>query len=143
MAFEHPLTARFHEADPVGVVFFARYFEYAHVAFEELMGAAFEGGDAVFEGRDFGLPLVHAAADYRRPVRRGDRLTVRTRIEAWSERSVTFAHQITGADDPADLRTTVRLKHAFVALPAFKPTPRPAAFVEAMVRLGVAPDEGE
>lgn len=143
MAFEHRITARFHEADPVGVVFFGRYFEYAHVAFEELLQAAFGAGPTPFEKHGFGLPLVHAQAGFRRPTRRGDRLIVSTTIERWSERSVTFAHTVRGADDPQDIRAIVRLKHAYVRFPDFTPIPRPEAFTEVMDAMGVTPDESD
>ena len=41
MAFEYGLTARFHEVDRVGIVFFGRAYEYAHICFEEVLTAAF------------------------------------------------------------------------------------------------------
>lgn len=134
MAFEYVLTARFHEVDRVGIVFFARAYEYAHVCFEELLCAAFGEVSTLFEHLGFGMPLVHTEASYRRPIRHGDRLAVRATVDRLGERSVVFAYTITGADD-ADLRCTVRLKHAFVDLPGFEPRGVPEAFVDGMKRL--------
>lgn len=155
----HALTARFHEVDRAGVVFFGRYFEYAHIAFEEFLDRAFApdrdvskgaagdaeaaitgtDGAAVFERLGFGMPLVNATADYRRPTRGGDRLVVETAVERFTERSITFAHTVRGADDAADVRAVVRLKHAFVHLPAFTPARRPEPLVAALDRLGLRP----
>lgn len=139
MAFEHRITARFHEVDAAGVVFFGRYFEYAHQAFEALLDRALPAGESPFERVGFGLPLVHVEGDFARPTRRGDALVIRTVIERWTERSVTFRHTVVGEGDPADVRAVVRLKHAYVRFPEFKPVPRPAAFVQAMEALGVVP----
>ena len=139
MPFEHRVTARFHEVDRVGIVFFGRVFEYAHIGFEELLTAAFGDVDAIFETFEFGMPLVHAESSYRRPIHQGDRLTVRTTIETLSQRSVSYAHSITGAEDADDLRCTVRLKHAFVSFPAFEPCEVPEVFVEGMRRVALLP----
>jgi acyl-CoA thioesterase FadM len=142
MAFHHRFTARFHQVDSAGVVFFGRFFEIAHDAFEAFLDEAF-GADSPMDGGGWAMPLVHAEADFRRPVRRGDRLLVETRVLRASTRSVTFAHRIRGADDPADERAVVQLKHAFVALPAFHSIDRPPVFAEACQRLGLLEQASE
>jgi YbgC/YbaW family acyl-CoA thioester hydrolase len=148
----HAFTVRFHEEDRAGVVFFGRYFEYAHVAFEELLNRAFEGlevegtvlghqGGGLAERMGFGLPLVNAASEYRRPSHGGDRLVVDTVITRLSGRSVAFEHTIRAADDPADVRAVVRLKHAFVSWPGMTGIARPAVFDRGLDRLGFGPLE--
>jgi YbgC/YbaW family acyl-CoA thioester hydrolase len=138
MAFEHRVTARFHEVDRAGIVFFGRAFEYAHVCFEEMLAAAFGEVATVFDRHGFGMPLVHAEADYSAPTRQGDRLIVRLTVERASERSVTFAYAIVGED--GRLRVTVRLVHAFVDFADFRKLPMPAAFREGLRRLDLLPD---
>jgi acyl-CoA thioester hydrolase len=137
VAFEYALTARFHEVDRVGIVFFARAYEYAHICFEELLAAAFGEVSSVFERHGFGMPLVHTEASYRSPIRHGDRLRVRGSIDVLSERSATFRYEVLGADD--DLRCTVRLKHAFVHFPSFEPIAVPQAFTEGMQHIELIP----
>ncbi len=139
MAFEYGLTARFHEVDRVGIVFFGRAYEYAHICFEEVLTAAFGEVGTVFERLHFGMPLVHTEASYTRPIKHGDRLTVHASIERLGERSVTYTYAITGASDPDDLRCNVRLKHAFVDFPAFTKRGVPDAFVEGMRRIELLP----
>lgn len=139
MGFEHRVTARFHEVDRAGIVFFGRAFEYAHVCFEEMLHAAFGRGPALFEGLPFGLPLVHAEADYAAPIRQADRLVVRLVVDRLTARSVTFAYDIVGEDDGVH-RVTVRLKHAFIELPAFVPCEAPEAFGAGLKRLQLLPD---
>src|SRR5688500_10530099 len=74
MSFHHSVTARFSEIDRAGIVFFGRYFEYCHAAFEELLARMFGDLEQSFAAGLWTMPLVHAEADFARPVRLGDRL---------------------------------------------------------------------
>lgn len=71
------LKVRFNEVDAAGIVFYPRFFDYFHMAFEDFFGAA--TGVAYPEwimGRRIGWPAVHIEADYRSPLRYGDRVTI-------------------------------------------------------------------
>ena len=140
MAFEYVLTARFHEVDQAGILFFGRFFEYAHICFEEMLNEGFGGFAELFEVKRFGMPLVHAEASFRAPVRGGDQLILRLRIDTLSERSVLFACDICGARRDDDLRATVWLKHAFVRFPELKGCSRPQFLDDGFRRLGLLTD---
>ena len=141
MFFETNITARFHEVDRAGIVFFGRAFEYAHICFEEMLTAAFGGMDAVFDRLDLGFPLVHSEASFLRPMRRGDRLSVRMTIVAFSGRSITFEYAIRGQSDGVE-RCRVRLKHAFVTVSTFKTRHCPDEFIHAIEHIGLSvPDD--
>ena len=129
MPFRHTVTPRFHEVDRVGIVFFGRAFEYAHICFEELLQAGFGGLDALV---DLGLamPLVHVEADYRQPMRHAVPIAIEARITRCTRRSVTFEYTLGG-------HCTVTLKHAFRRLSDFGAFDRPAAFDAAMAQAGV------
>ncbi len=71
------LKVRFNEVDAAGIVYYPRFFDYFHMAFEDFFGAA--TGVAYPEwimGRRIGWPAVHIEADYRSPLRYGDRVTI-------------------------------------------------------------------
>jgi len=78
----HSVTVRLHHTDAAGVLFYGRLFELVQEAFEEALRA---GGlplaDLLRDG-GFGLPVVHAEADFAAPVRVGDSLDVRLSFEA-------------------------------------------------------------
>ena len=137
MAFEHQITARFHEVDRAGIVFFNRVYEYAHICFEEMLWEAFGPPSEVYDTADVGFPLVHSEADYRRPIQHGDRLTIKLEVEKMSDRSVTFRYEFEGQDGLP--RATVRLKHAFVSLKNFQPVPRTAEFTRGLEKVGLIP----
>lgn len=69
MPFVTHIPIRFHEIDAAGIVFFARIFQYAHDAYEAWLRAIGFPIDVPIERRGYLLPLVHAEADFRDPLR--------------------------------------------------------------------------
>ncbi len=136
MPFTHTITARFFEIDRAGIVFFGRFYEWAHECLEELLRELFGHPEAIFGELGFGMPLVHSEADYRAPVRFGDRLVISASITRLSERSATFVYTFAGAEDGVH-RATVTLVHAFVDLATFKGIAMPPRFREAALAAGV------
>ncbi len=136
MPFEHTLSVRFDDVDRAGIVYFARVLHYCHVAYEELMAQAVGDLDAFFRTSTWGMPLVHAEADYARPMRLAERLTIALEVERLGDRSVTFAYTVRGAEDGA-LRARAKLVHAFVELEAFEGIPAPPDFRAALKQLNL------
>ena len=134
--FVYKTTVRFYEIDYARIAFFGRVFEYAHAALEELLTSLFGHPGAIFEAHGFGMPLVHSEADYKAPMRLGDRLRVEVTVSRLSERSATFRYAIVGDDDGRP-RAQVTLVHAFVSMIDFKPTAVPALFREALEGAGL------
>ncbi|MFT7624338.1 MAG: YbgC/YbaW family acyl-CoA thioester hydrolase [Myxococcota bacterium] len=133
MGFEHHLTARFYEIDRAGIVFYGRFYEYAHAALEELLAEIFGRADAIFESLGFGMPLVHSEADYFAPTRMGDKLKITVEIERLGTKSVTFAYHI--ASEAGQKRATVKLVHCFVQMETFTSIPAPDVFLDGLRRL--------
>ena len=71
MPFVSTRTVRFGECDPARIVYFSRYFEYAHEAYEDMLEAGGFPLQEVFLG-SWAMPLVRAESDYTRPSRLGD-----------------------------------------------------------------------
>jgi 1,4-dihydroxy-2-naphthoyl-CoA hydrolase len=142
MHYEHVVTVRFNEVDRAGIAFFGRVFEYCHACFEETLAASGQPLLAIFEHGGYGLPLVHAEADYTRPMRLGERLLVTLRVARLGGRSITFAYEVRGAQDK-DLRATVRLVHAFVRLDGFAGMAVPDALRDALAGLGLLEDAAD
>lgn len=125
--------------DRAGIVYFGRVFEYCHIAYEELMTAIFGGIEGVFSGTDWGMPLVHAEADYKAPMRLDDRLTVELRVERLGAGSVCFGYRVVGA--AGSLRATAQLVHAFVDMQRFTKRDVPQAFLDGLVAQGLVPSD--
>ena len=141
MPFEIVVTARFHEVDRAGILFFNRVFEYAHICFEEMLAAAFGHPTGGYDPGGVGFPLVHAEASFHGMIRHGDRLTVRLTMERLTNRSMTCRYQVVG--DGGDVRATVSLKHAFVDLVQMRPCDRTLKIDSALKSIGLIDDAGE
>ena len=132
--FEHTLTVRFHEVDRAGIVFFGRIFEYCHVGFEELLSAM--GMTSVFHEENWGMPLVHAEADFKRPMFMGDKITVSLRVEKMGKGSITFGFEVLGAED-RKVRAIAQQVHAFVELEKMRPTEFPPTLLNGLQSIGL------
>lgn len=137
MAFHHRRTVRFGDTDPAGIVFFARVFEYAHEAFEDCLAAGDLPLQVMLAQADWAMPLVHAEADYRAPMRLGEALEVEVAIAARSETSLTLAFTVRGAVD-GKIRATVRHVHVAVDRASFAKRAVPAEVMVAFEGAGVA-----
>ena len=135
MPFVHETTVRFSQVDPAQVVYFARVYEMAHEAFEDLMAASGLPIGPLFEESDWGMPLVHSEARYRRPWRLGERIRIEGTVNKVTERSVEFEYKF--IDVKSQVRTTVCMRHAFVSLATFQPQSVPEQFLAAMKGLGL------
>jgi YbgC/YbaW family acyl-CoA thioester hydrolase len=118
---------RFQDVDAAGIIFFSRYFEYAHTAFIEWLRVAGIEVGQMFERREFGMPLVHAEADFHAPSRFDDELLVGVEVARLGETSIGFAFPIVAAAG-GEKRATVRTTHVCIDLTTFRPKPWPAAY---------------
>ena len=101
---------RFEEVDAANIVFFARFFGYAHEAMEQLF-AELEGGYARLIGqRRVGMPAVHAEAEFHAPLRYGDSVRIETTVARLGRRSATIRYRLFRKQDgvlSAEVRHTV------------------------------------
>jgi YbgC/YbaW family acyl-CoA thioester hydrolase len=110
--FRTEMAVRLQHTDAAGVVFFVRFFELAHVAYEELLDAIGQPIPQDMPGATYIIPIVHAEADYRASLRVGDRVAIEAVVSRLRGRSFTVDYTITKVDGaPAG---TVRTVHVVV-----------------------------
>jgi 4-hydroxybenzoyl-CoA thioesterase len=88
---EHTTTVqvRWGDADPAGIAFYPRFFEWYDIGTEALFAAAgLTWAEAFPRYGIVGVPIVEAGSRFVGPVRYGDQVAVRTRV-AWV-RTKTF-----------------------------------------------------
>ncbi len=124
MSFEVLFPIRFQDVDAGGVLFFGRIYDYCHQAYEEFWGA--EGIDRAhfFAGATYLVPIAHSEADYRLPIRHGERIMVRVDVTRVGKASFTLRYHVT-ARDQRDLRVEASTVHAFVDRATMRPIPIP------------------
>lgn len=97
MRHELHLKVRFNEVDAAGIVFYPRFFDYFHMAFEDFFGAATDVPYPVWiRDRHIGWPSVHIEADYRAPLRYGDALTIELGFRALGRSSFVCVYRARG-----------------------------------------------
>ena len=135
--FVHEHTVRFHETDRAGIIYFARVFEYCHIAFEEMLRAIFGGVDTLFRHGTWGMPLVDAKTRYLKPIYLDERLRIELRVARLGRGSVRFAYRVLGPD--GTLRAETELTHAIVSMAEFEPQPVPPELRAGLQGLGLVP----
>jgi YbgC/YbaW family acyl-CoA thioester hydrolase len=135
MGFEHRMRVRFADVDAAGIIFFSRYFEYAHATYEEWMRAAGMPIEDLIGKREFGMPLVHADADFHSPARLGEELSLGVLVERLGETSVSFVIPV-ALRSTGEKRATVRTTHVCIDPKTFRARPWPEAIRAAMAAAG-------
>lgn len=106
----HQFRIALHDTDAAGVLFYAHLFRHAHDAYEGLMTALGWPLPALVSGGTLALPLVHAEADYRHPLRHGDPVICEVSVAGVGQGSFSLDYAFlspTGA-----LAATARTVHA-------------------------------
>lgn len=132
----HPLTVRFGDCDPAGIVYFPRYFDWWHQAMETWFDDALDLPYAeLISLRRIGFPCVRTEADFKRPCKPGDAIGVELRVEGVGRSSLRFAYAVRPLDVPdAELRATGASVVALMDLDPTRPTFRRAIAMPADLR---------
>ncbi len=76
MPFSYPRTIRFADTDAAGVVYFANILSICHEAYEASLTATGIELQSFFNDPRAAIPIVHASADFFRPLFCGDEVTI-------------------------------------------------------------------
>jgi len=128
------MSVRFQDVDAAGIVFFARYFDYVHLAYEEFL--AKNGNrlaEVLREGR-WAAPLKHAEADFLSPLRFGDELEVQlvAANAASSDLSLGWCLRKVSTGKPVTVCGVAQSVHTFVDVPSFEKRSIPDELLSAL-----------
>jgi 1,4-dihydroxy-2-naphthoyl-CoA hydrolase len=136
-AFDYRFDVKLSDTDAAGVMFFAQLLRHAHDAYEAWMARLGRPLDGMIRTGSLALPIVHAQADYRLPLRHGETVIVRVGVARVGPKSFTIDYRFMTADNrPAASASTV---HAAVLPATGETTTLPAdlaADLTALVRAG-------
>ncbi|WP_411290354.1 acyl-CoA thioesterase [Sphingorhabdus sp.] len=124
-AFHHRFRVRWSETDAQGVVFNARYLDYADVAITEYWRAVKFREHA--DGEPLEFHVKKATVTWFAPIKPDELIEVMARTTAIGRTSMTQLVEIHGAteDGSDDLRATVDLVSVHVDLEVHRPIPLP------------------
>jgi len=135
--FHFSWTVRLADTDAAGVLYFARLLDAAHAAYEAWLAEQGWSIGRILREKDFGLPIVHAEADYQAPILAGDRLDIELRRQAVGTRSFSTHYRMVKPD--GQCAAQVRLVHAVVDASGRPGTP-PPDLLQALNALEAGPD---
>lgn len=125
MAFRSCHLVRFADIDRAGIVYYPRFFDYFHRAFEDFFTHEVKlPYHRLIDERRVGFPIVHVECDFRRPLQHGDELTIELSTLKVGARSVTMRYRVfrPGTDAPAAEAT---VSQVCVDMDSFRPRPIP------------------
>jgi 1,4-dihydroxy-2-naphthoyl-CoA hydrolase len=116
MPYEHTWKIRFDDVDRAGILFYPELFRASHRAVEDYMEyLGYQLGEIVEDG--WGMPVVHAEADYHIPLIYGD--SVRLEVTAnLGDTSIQF--DITGYTEDDETAFKVGETHVTVKMETFE-----------------------
>jgi len=121
--FSETRRVRFQDVDAAGIVFYPRVLEYFSDAYMAWLQEAAIDIPRTLELGEISFPLVHAEADYLRPLRFGDVIAVEIAAAKVGETSFTIGYRIrTGTGRLASIGQTA---HVCIDRTTFRACPIP------------------
>jgi 1,4-dihydroxy-2-naphthoyl-CoA hydrolase len=107
------IAVRFQDIDAAGIVFFSKFFDYVHLAYEGFLADAGTPLPRVLQDGIWAAPLRHAEADYLAPVRFGAVLRVELVAAAVEQTEITLGWRILDKESQKP-RAVVQTVHTFI-----------------------------
>jgi 1,4-dihydroxy-2-naphthoyl-CoA hydrolase len=120
------------DTDAAGLLFFANSFKLAHNVYESFLGSIGFSLRHVIESTDYLLPIVHAEADFRSPLKLGDRFSISLKSKVQTHSFVLTAY-FTGPDNV--VAGEVRTVHVSVSKATGKKVPLAKDLKDGLVQI--------
>jgi acyl-CoA thioester hydrolase len=127
-----PVRVYFGDTDAGGVVYHSRYLDFAEHARSELLRLLGENQQEMISSGGSVFVIRKIAADYHRPGKLDDLLTVRTNVTACARATIHFQQDIVREEE---LLCRMQIKAGFVSLKTGRPGPMPDAWREKIAAL--------
>ena len=127
--FSANVKVYFYDADPAGIIFYASLFKFVHAGYEDFMRSLDTERNYFFD-KDYILPIIHAEADYVRPIKVGDELRVDVVVSLLKSSSFELSYKFYKTD--AQFTAIAKTVHVCVLKQEFKKIELPQEFYEKM-----------
>jgi len=132
--FEYKTVIRLQHTDAAGVVFFASLFALAHECYEAFLDAENPLGQLL--ASDIAIPIVHAEADLKLPLRVSDHVRIEMVARSIGETSFTLDYVFRTDDD--QMATQVSTVHAVISKSSQKSIAIPEAVLTQLRTIAVS-----
>lgn len=121
--FIHETSVKLHQTDAAGLLFFGHQLTICHDTYELFMESINADFATLFREKEYYLAIVHAEADYQRPLDVGDRLRIELTVAKVGESSYTLAYNL--LDSQGELAGTGQTVHVSVDKKSARSRPLP------------------
>jgi 1,4-dihydroxy-2-naphthoyl-CoA hydrolase len=129
--FTYETSVKLHDTDAAGLLFFAHQFTLAHDAYELFMESIGESFHKIINHSDYLLAIVHAEADFKKPLFSGDRLIINLTPQHLGNTSFTLIYDLRNTDGVSV--GTVRTVHVCIDKQTRKKKPLPEDLRKALL----------
>ena len=133
-AFVEQRAIRFQDIDAAGIIFYPRVLEMFHDAYGAFLTVAGCPLAEVVREKKWIAPVRHAEADYFKPLRFGDHVSVEISRAHLAETEVALGYRIVRAQG-GEVCVVGQVVHTFVECATFKRTPMPEPLRRALAQL--------
>jgi 1,4-dihydroxy-2-naphthoyl-CoA hydrolase len=123
--FTTKVKVYFYDADPAGIIFYASLFKYVHAAYEDMMRSLHTERDYFFD-KEYILPIIHAEADYVKPIKVGDELRIDVLVSLLKNSSFELSYKF--YKDDSTFTAIAKTVHVCVLKEEFKKIELPKEF---------------
>ncbi len=106
--YKTKLCTRIHDIDAAGVVFYARYFYYAHNAYEDWLNSRQSNISRLLDSGRI-LPIVHTEADFKAPIGLNEDIVIKLFLTEKKEHSFVLEYQFYNTQD--QLKAAIQTVH--------------------------------
>lgn len=131
--YVHRTTVKLYDTDAAGVLFFGHQFRIAHECYEAMMASIGFSISWIVRDSEYFIPIVHAEADYKKPLFVDDPIELHLQPERIGASSYTLVHDIRGRDGTTV--GTVKTVHVTINKKSGKTIPLPENLRTALQRL--------
>ncbi len=108
LLFNTKFTTKMHDIDAAGIVFFARFFYYAHDAYEQYLSSRQQSISRLMQTRIL-LPIIHSEADFKAPVTLNENIEIELCLREKRARSFSLEYRFINSQ--AEIIAIVRTIH--------------------------------
>ena len=107
--YTHRTSIKLHQTDAAGLLFFAQQFTLIHDTYELYMESLGFSFATILKEADYLLAIVHAEADFKKPLFVGDRLTIKLKLDNVGQSSYILGYEL--VNDQGELVGTAQTVH--------------------------------
>jgi len=128
MSTHYERTVRFAEVDGAGFVFFAKYLEFCHEAYEASLLRAGIELRAFFGANRILIPIAKVNAQYLGPLQSGDRVRIELAVTPAGDNGFAIAYRMLHLSPAGEkLVALAKTEHVVIDLQTLERRPLPAA----------------